>query len=182
MGRQLLAVLLKHLGLVTTVAEMIVVEIDRPGEQSRLVPALEESLSLIMIMIMMMMMMMMIKASFELEIDGTYIVKFFLLKILINNCFFNLHLRVDKPYNTAMLQDILKVGDIDFVNSVCPCAGLSTLNTSVKVNALLHVMSFHHAWCVQGPSGRGSGAQQNEWMVRSAEFVLRNIRPKVREY
>ena len=44
MGRQLLAVLLKHLGLVATVAEMIVVEIDRPGEQSRLAPALEESL------------------------------------------------------------------------------------------------------------------------------------------
>ena len=83
---------------------------------------------------------------------------FFLLKILINNCFFHLHLRLDKPHNTAMLQNILKVvkviitivhqiyflilkgGDIDFVNSVCPCAGLSMLNTSVKVNAVLSLV------------------------------------------
>ena len=70
--------------------------------------------------------------------------------------------RLDKQHNTEHLASILRGGDIDFVNSVCPCAGLSMLNTSVK-----------------GPSGRGSDAQQNEWMTRSAEFVLQNIRPKV---
>ena len=70
--------------------------------------------------------------------------------------------RLDKEHNKQMLANILRGGDIDFVNSVCPCAGLSMLNTSVK-----------------GPSGRGSDAQQNEWMTRSAEFVLENIRPKV---
>ena len=68
--------------------------------------------------------------------------------------------------NTAATADSLKQilagGDIDFVNSVCPCAGLSMLNTSVK-----------------GPSGRGSDAKQNEWMLKSAEFVLGQVRPKV---
>ena len=68
--------------------------------------------------------------------------------------------------NTAATADSLKQilagGDIDFVNSVCPCAGLSMLNTSVK-----------------GPSGRGSDAKQNEWMLKSAEFVLGEVRPKV---
>ena len=69
-------------------------------------------------------------------------------------------IRLDK--GTAGLQSILAGGEIDFVNSVCPCAGLSMLNTSVK-----------------GPSGRGSDAQQNEWMMKSAEFVLDKVRPKV---
>ena len=55
-----------------------------------------------------------------------------------------------------------KYGEIDFINSVCPCAGLSMLNTSSK-----------------GPSGRGADAQQNQWMLRSAQFVLETIRPKV---
>ena len=63
---------------------------------------------------------------------------------------------------TDSLKQILAGGDIDFVNSVCPCAGLSMLNTSVK-----------------GPSGRGSDAKQNEWMLKSAEFVLGQVRPKV---
>ena len=43
-GRQLLAVLLKHLGLTSTVSEMIQLEIDCPGEQSRLTGALEDCL------------------------------------------------------------------------------------------------------------------------------------------
>ena len=68
--------------------------------------------------------------------------------------------RLDKA--TPDLQELLAGGDIDFVNSVCPCAGLSMLNTSVK-----------------GPSGRGSDAKQNEWMMKSAEFVLSQVRPKV---
>ena len=32
--------------------------------------------------------------------------------MLINNCFFHLHLRLDKPHNAAMLQNILKVDQI----------------------------------------------------------------------
>ena len=43
-GRQLLAVLLKHLGLVSVAAEMVQTEIDSPGEQSRLGRPLEECL------------------------------------------------------------------------------------------------------------------------------------------
>ena len=68
--------------------------------------------------------------------------------------------RLDKA--SPDLRGILAGGEIDFVNSVCPCAGLSMLNTSVK-----------------GPSGRGSDAKQNEWMMKSAEFVLGQVRPKV---
>ena len=41
-GRQLFAVFLKHTGLVNTVVEMVEAEIERPGDQSRLPPALEE--------------------------------------------------------------------------------------------------------------------------------------------
>jgi len=68
--------------------------------------------------------------------------------------------RLDK---TAFpVKDILAGGDIDFINSVCPCAGLSMLNTSTK-----------------GASGRGSDAVQNEWMIKSAQFVLENVKPKV---
>ena len=69
-------------------------------------------------------------------------------------------IRLDK--GRVDLESLLAGGEIDFVNSVCPCAGLSMLNTSVK-----------------GPAGRGSDAKQNEWMMRSAEFVLEQIRPKV---
>ena len=43
-GRQLLAVLLKHLGLGALAAEMVQLEIDSPGEQSRLSKPLEDSL------------------------------------------------------------------------------------------------------------------------------------------
>ena len=47
--------------------------------------------------------------------------------------------------------------DIDFINSVCPCAGLSMLNTQNT-----------------GGSARGTGLQ-NEWLVKSAEFVLQEV-------
>ena len=53
-------------------------------------------------------------------------------------------------------EKFLAGGDIDFINSVCPCAGLSTLNPS-----------------------RGPDNQANKWMFISAEYVLGNIRPKV---
>ena len=49
-------------------------------------------------------------------------------------------------------------GSIDFVNSVCPCAGLSQLNTSRSTET------------------RG---EKNKWMFESAEVVLGQVRPKV---
>ena len=52
--------------------------------------------------------------------------------------------------------------ELDFVNSVCPCAGLSMLNVSRK-----------------GDAARGSDAVQNQWMINSAKFTLGTIRPKV---
>jgi len=63
---------------------------------------------------------------------------------------------------TFPVEKILAEGDIDFINSVCPCAGLSMLNTVTK-----------------GASGRGSDAVQNQWMIKSARFVLENVKPKV---
>lgn len=44
------------------------------------------------------------------------------------------------------------------VNAVCPCAGLSTLNSS---------------------STMGSNAPQNDWMYKSAEVVLEQIQPEI---
>lgn len=51
---------------------------------------------------------------------------------------------------------------LDFVSTVCPCAGLSLLNNSSN-----------------SPSSRGSDAIQNDWMYKSAEWVFENLRPKV---
>jgi site-specific DNA-cytosine methylase len=51
---------------------------------------------------------------------------------------------------------------IDFVSTVCPCAGLSMLNNASG-----------------SASARGSDASQNDWMYKSANWVLENIRPKV---
>ena len=59
-------------------------------------------------------------------------------------------------------QEKMKQQDMDFVTSVCPCAGLSTLNN-----------------CKKGAAARGSEAVQNDWMLKSAEFVLSVIKPKV---
>ena len=47
---------------------------------------------------------------------------------------------------------------MDYVNAVCPCAGLSTLNRSKL---------------------RGSDNAANEWMIKSGEYVLGRIKPKV---
>ena len=52
--------------------------------------------------------------------------------------------------------------DIDYINSVCPCAGLSMLNTSKGSGV-----------------GRGSDAEANQWMFKSAKYVLERVRPKV---
>ena len=52
--------------------------------------------------------------------------------------------------------------DIDYINSVCPCAGLSRLNRSKGSGV-----------------GPGSDAKANKWMFKSAEYVLGRIKPKV---
>ncbi len=59
---------------------------------------------------------------------------------------------------------IQKAGNIDFVSSVCPCAGLSQLNTGGTTHA---------------NTKRGSDAIQNEWLYTAANFVLSEIRPRV---
>lgn len=52
--------------------------------------------------------------------------------------------------------------NVDYVNSVCPCAGLSLLNSASG-----------------SASSRGSDAVQNKWMYDSSEYILENIKPKV---
>ena len=47
-------------------------------------------------------------------------------------------------------------GQVDVVNSVCPCAGLSMLNTSASADNAA-----------------------NDWMVESAKYVLSEVQPKV---
>ena len=46
--------------------------------------------------------------------------------------------------------------DVDVVNSVCPCAGLSTLSPTAS-----------------------SDNHNNDWMIESSRFVLRTLGPKV---
>jgi site-specific DNA-cytosine methylase len=53
--------------------------------------------------------------------------------------------------------------NVDFVSTVCPCAGLSMLNANNG----------------EGGKARGSDAVQNEWMYKTANFVLEQIQPKV---
>ncbi len=53
--------------------------------------------------------------------------------------------------------------NVDFVSAVCPCAGLSMLNSNNGASN----------------KARGSDAIQNEWMYKSAKFVLEYVRPKV---
>lgn len=55
-------------------------------------------------------------------------------------------------------ESILPEDNLDFVNSVCPCAGLSQLNTS------------------QDQSTRDS---QNVWMMKTSKLVLEQLKPKV---
>ena len=51
---------------------------------------------------------------------------------------------------------------MDYINAVCPCAGLSMLNTSTNTG-----------------TSRGTDAEKNKWMFDSAEYVLGRIKPKV---
>jgi len=55
-------------------------------------------------------------------------------------------------------ESILPEENLDFVNSVCPCAGLSQLNTS------------------QDQETRNS---KNAWMMKTSKIVLENIKPRV---
>lgn len=57
-----------------------------------------------------------------------------------------------------------EINGIDMVVSLCPCAGLSALNSSTKEGS---------------EKARGSDAIQNEWMYKSSEYVLENIQPRV---
>lgn len=77
----------------------------------------------------------------------------------------------DVPYHVIPDSDDDKVSPslksqyyekLDFVSTVCPCAGLSMLNNSSG-----------------GASSRGSDAVQNDWMYKSAQWVFENLRPKV---
>ncbi len=56
----------------------------------------------------------------------------------------------------------LSLHGVDFVSSVCPCAGLSMLNSAKGTDM-----------------SRGACAAQNEWMYKAAEFVLNHIKPRV---
>ena len=68
------------------------------------------------------------------------------------------YLIIDSDTNKLENFDELLFSNVDFVSTVCPCAGLSMLNNSKT---------------------RGSDAVQNEWMYKTADFVLEKIQPKV---
>jgi site-specific DNA-cytosine methylase len=52
---------------------------------------------------------------------------------------------------------------VDFVSAVCPCAGLSMLNSNNGASAM----------------ARGGDAAQNDWMYKSTRLVLEKVGPKV---
>lgn len=54
--------------------------------------------------------------------------------------------------------------NVDFINAVPPCAGLSSLNTCNNKESSM---------------ARGSDAIQNNWLYKTSIFVLENIKPKV---
>jgi len=67
------------------------------------------------------------------------------------------------PYHTIdpetnLLPTDTSLPEVDFISALCPCAGLSQLNSAAS---------------------RGANAPQNEWMYKTAEFVLEQIKPKV---
>ena len=75
------------------------------------------------------------------------------------------HLRAywpEVPYINLDEEDTV-VDRLDFVSTTCPCAGLSMLNYSKG----------------QGGKSRGSDAAQNEWMYKSAKYVLGTLKPRV---
>jgi site-specific DNA-cytosine methylase len=65
----------------------------------------------------------------------------------------------DVPFH--MLDDessLPPLGKVQIVGALCPCAGLSSLNSA---------------------KSRGSNAPQNEWMYKSSELVLEKVQPEV---
>ncbi len=60
------------------------------------------------------------------------------------------------PYHVLDEEPNIKLEQVDVVSSVCPCAGLSTYHNS-----------------------HGEENQNNQWMEKSSEFVLKEVRPKV---
>lgn len=67
----------------------------------------------------------------------------------------------EEKKSLELLKEYFK--EVDFVNAVPPCAGLSSLNASKGKSAM----------------SRGADAVQNEWMYKSTRFVLTHIKPKV---
>jgi site-specific DNA-cytosine methylase len=61
---------------------------------------------------------------------------------------------IDPEHNTVSQN----LEQVDFVNALCPCAGLSQLNSAAS---------------------RGANAPQNEWMYKSANFVFETMKPRV---
>ena len=59
--------------------------------------------------------------------------------------------------HTNTLEENLDFTDIDFVSSVCPCAGMSCLNTAT----------------------RSADNETNNWLYKVADFTLSTIKPKV---
>lgn len=77
---------------------------------------------------------------------------------------YNIEKESDEEQDLKQL-DLLKdhFKDVDFINAVPPCAGLSSLNASKGKSNM----------------SRGADAIQNQWMYRTAHFVLTHIKPKV---
>jgi len=67
------------------------------------------------------------------------------------------------PESNLLPEDNPVFDDVDFVSAVCPCAGLSMLNSNNGAST----------------KARGSDAEQNEWMYKSARIILEQVRPKV---
>jgi len=70
---------------------------------------------------------------------------------------------IDSSTNKLDINSSSLFNSVDFVSSTCPCAGLSMLNSSNS----------------GGLTSRGGNAIQNQWLYKSSEFVLENIKPKV---
>ena len=63
---------------------------------------------------------------------------------------------IDVPYHVLDENPGVKLENVDVVSSVCPCAGLSTYHNS-----------------------HGEQNENNQWMEKSSEYVLKQVRPKV---
>ena len=111
--------------------------------------------------------------------------------------------------STALILTYIMQGEMDFINSVCPCAGLSMLNrqregnvsflsafdkllsTHLQFRLVFFIKSLSLSQCGQfrlvffikslslSQCGRGADAAQNVWMLKSAEYVLSVVKPKV---